>query len=82
MCGPFFVVAPLWAKPDPELDVTQRAGGRMTTDIQTPIASLGAAGWTISVIAILIVAAIGWNVFDGREDVRRLSRRLRRRRRR
>jgi len=52
----------------------------MITAVPTPIASLSSAGWTISVIAILIVAAIAWNVFGGREDVRRVRRRPRRRR--
>jgi hypothetical protein len=29
------------------------------------VAALSTAGWAISVIAILIVAAIAWNVFGG-----------------
>jgi len=29
---------------------------------------MNAAGWTISVIAILIVVAIAWNTFGGKED--------------
>jgi hypothetical protein len=46
----------------------------------TTIAAVSTASWVISAIAILIVAAIAWNVFDGAGDVRRVTRRLRRRR--
>jgi hypothetical protein len=31
------------------------------------VAAVSAAGWTISVIAILIVAVIAWRVFGGRD---------------
>jgi hypothetical protein len=41
---------------------------------------MSTASWVISIIAILIVAAIAWNVFDGDEDLRRARRWLRRRR--
>jgi hypothetical protein len=41
---------------------------------------MNTASWTISVIAILIVAAIAWKVFGGSEDLRRVRRWLRRRR--
>jgi hypothetical protein len=44
------------------------------------VAAVSTAGWVISVIAILIVAAIAWSVFDGAADMRRLARRVRRRR--
>jgi hypothetical protein len=29
---------------------------------------MNAAGWTISIIAILIVAVLAWNVFGSRES--------------
>jgi len=40
--------------------------------------SITAASLTISVIAILIVGVIAWNVFSGKEDWERLRRRFRR----
>jgi hypothetical protein len=39
---------------------------------------MGAADWTISIIAILIVAALAWNAFGGRDDLERFRRRWRR----
>ena len=41
---------------------------------------MSSAGWTIGIIAILIVAVIAWNEFRGDEDLERLRSRLRRRR--
>jgi hypothetical protein len=32
---------------------------------------MSSAGWTISVIAIVIVGLIAWNVFGGKDDVER-----------
>lgn len=40
---------------------------------------MSAAGWTISVIAILIVVVLAWNTLGGREDWEALRRRWRRR---
>lgn len=50
----------------------------MTTHVPI-IAAVGSIGWTISIIAILIVAAIAWKVFGGNDDLKRVRRRWRRR---
>lgn len=49
------------------------------TPTAAAIAASSTAGWTISIIAILIVAAIAWKAFGMRDDLERLRRRLRRR---
>jgi hypothetical protein len=41
------------------------------------VPAVSAAGWTISIIAILIALVIAWNAFGVREDVARVRRRWR-----
>jgi hypothetical protein len=38
---------------------------------------MSSAGWTIGIIAILIVAVIAWKELDGKDDLERLRSRLR-----
>lgn len=50
-----------------------------TSIISAIVAAMSSAGWTIGIIAILIVAVIAWNEFDGKEELERLRSHLRRR---
>jgi hypothetical protein len=51
----------------------------MTTHIPIIAATISSAGWTISIIAILVVVAIAWKEFGGKHDLERVRRRRRRR---